>query len=180
MHSKLLIADDRVVICGSANINDRSMIGKRDSEIAAIIMDEEFEDGRMNGKKYPSGIFAGRLRKYLFKEHLGGYTTGMGNLRQADLNFLCLSLSLGLLDGDVPRRYDISICDPVCDQFWHNTWRRISTRNTEIYDEVFKCIPTDFVKTFASLRKYQEEPPLSKSDPELAAQRATEIQVNQV
>jgi len=71
VHSKLLIADDRVVICGSANINDRSMIGKRDSEIAAIIMDEEFEDGRMNGKKYPSGVFAGRLRKYLFKEHLG-------------------------------------------------------------------------------------------------------------
>lgn len=78
----------------------------------------------------------------------------------------------------MPRRHDISICDPVCDQFWHHTWRRISTRNTEIYDEVFKCIPTDYVKTFASLRKYQEEPPLSKSDPELAAQRATEIQVN--
>jgi len=25
------------VICGSANINDRSMLGKRDSEIAVII-----------------------------------------------------------------------------------------------------------------------------------------------
>lgn len=85
---------------------------------------------------------------------------------------------LGLLDGDAATRCDISISDPVCDQFWHSTWRRISTRNTEIYDEVFKCIPTDFVKTFASLRKYQEEPPLSKSDPELAAKRATEIQVN--
>lgn len=71
VHSKLLIADDRVVICGSANINDRSMIGKRDSEIAVIITDNEFEDGRMNGKKYPSGVFAGRLRKFLFKEHLG-------------------------------------------------------------------------------------------------------------
>lgn len=71
VHSKLLICDDRVVICGSANINDRSMIGKRDSEIAAILTDEEFEDGRMNGEKYPSGVFGGRLRKYLFKEHLG-------------------------------------------------------------------------------------------------------------
>lgn len=77
VHSKLLIADDRVVICGSANINDRSMIGKRDSEIAAIITDNEFEDGRMNGKKYPSGVFAGRLRKYLFKEHLGMYLVYM-------------------------------------------------------------------------------------------------------
>jgi phosphatidylserine/phosphatidylglycerophosphate/cardiolipin synthase-like enzyme len=37
VHSKLLIADDRLVICGSANINDRSMLGKRDSEVAVII-----------------------------------------------------------------------------------------------------------------------------------------------
>jgi phospholipase D1/2 len=37
VHSKLLIADDRLVICGSANINDRSMLGKRDSEIAVIV-----------------------------------------------------------------------------------------------------------------------------------------------
>jgi phosphatidylserine/phosphatidylglycerophosphate/cardiolipin synthase-like enzyme len=29
IHSKLLIVDDRLVICGSANINDRSMLGKR-------------------------------------------------------------------------------------------------------------------------------------------------------
>ncbi|KAH8339964.1 hypothetical protein KR067_004173 [Drosophila pandora] len=152
VHSKLLIADDRVVICGSANINDRSMIGKRDSEIAAIIMDEEFEDGRMNGRRNPSGVFAGRLRKYLFKEHLG------------------------LLEGEGSSRTDLDISDPVCDDFWHGTWRRISSRNTEIYDEVFKCIPTDFVKTFNSLRKYQEEPPLAKTDPEMAVNRANEIQ----
>lgn len=37
VHSKLLIVDDRIVICGSANINDRSLLGKRDSEIAVII-----------------------------------------------------------------------------------------------------------------------------------------------
>lgn len=37
VHSKLMIVDDKVVICGSANINDRSLIGKRDSEVAVII-----------------------------------------------------------------------------------------------------------------------------------------------
>jgi len=31
-----MIVDDNTVICGSANINDRSLIGKRDSEIAVI------------------------------------------------------------------------------------------------------------------------------------------------
>lgn len=37
VHSKLLIVDDNTVICGSANINDRSMTATRDSEIAVII-----------------------------------------------------------------------------------------------------------------------------------------------
>lgn len=37
VHSKLMIVDDKIVICGSANINDRSLIGKRDSEIAVLI-----------------------------------------------------------------------------------------------------------------------------------------------
>lgn len=34
IHSKLLIVDDRTVLIGSANINDRSQTGDRDSEIA--------------------------------------------------------------------------------------------------------------------------------------------------
>ncbi|KAJ2843520.1 hypothetical protein IWW36_005536, partial [Coemansia brasiliensis] len=34
VHCKLMIVDDRYVIMGSANINDRSMCGNRDSEIA--------------------------------------------------------------------------------------------------------------------------------------------------
>lgn len=37
VHSKLLVADDEVVIVGSANINMRSMLGTRDTEIAAAI-----------------------------------------------------------------------------------------------------------------------------------------------
>jgi phosphatidylserine/phosphatidylglycerophosphate/cardiolipin synthase-like enzyme len=33
VHSKLLIVDDEFIVLGSANINDRSMLGDRDSEI---------------------------------------------------------------------------------------------------------------------------------------------------
>ncbi|KAJ2897304.1 hypothetical protein IWW38_001763, partial [Coemansia aciculifera] len=36
IHCKLMIVDDRYVIMGSANINDRSMVGNRDSEIAMV------------------------------------------------------------------------------------------------------------------------------------------------
>lgn len=37
IHSKLLIVDDRTVLIGSANINDRSQMGDRDSEIAMFV-----------------------------------------------------------------------------------------------------------------------------------------------
>ena len=39
VHSKLMIVDDKYVIIGSANINDRSMLGDRDSEIAILVKD---------------------------------------------------------------------------------------------------------------------------------------------
>lgn len=39
IHSKIMIIDDEVAIIGSANINDRSMLGDRDSEIGIIIRD---------------------------------------------------------------------------------------------------------------------------------------------
>ena len=39
IHSKLMIVDDCRVIIGSANINDRSMLGDRDSELAILVED---------------------------------------------------------------------------------------------------------------------------------------------
>ena len=39
-----MIVDDVLVICGSANINDRSLSGKRDSELALIIEVEIYLD----------------------------------------------------------------------------------------------------------------------------------------
>lgn len=41
IHSKLMIIDDKSVIIGSANLNDRSMMGDRDSEIAMLIEDTD-------------------------------------------------------------------------------------------------------------------------------------------
>ncbi|XP_055383297.1 phospholipase D2 isoform X2 [Condylostylus longicornis] len=151
VHSKLLIADDRVVICGSANINDRSLIGSRDSEIAVIITDIMFEDGRMNGEPHPSGLFAGRLRKYLFSEHLGMLEPG-------------------------PNKIKFDIVDPIIDTFWNGIWKRTSLRNTIIYDEAFKCIPTDNVKTFDDLQKYLNEPPLIETDFDYTVKRIADIQ----
>lgn len=42
VHSKLLIADDRIAVVGSANINDRSLQGDRDSELGVVVRSETF------------------------------------------------------------------------------------------------------------------------------------------
>jgi len=51
IHSKLLIVDDRRVLIGSANINDRSQNGDHDSEIAIVIEDNDTIESTMNGHK---------------------------------------------------------------------------------------------------------------------------------
>ena len=71
IHSKLMIIDDYYVICGSANINDRSMKGPRDSEFCALIKEKRTETVSINGKKYKTAKFASSLRKALLAEHLG-------------------------------------------------------------------------------------------------------------
>ena len=40
-----MIVDDRLAIIGSANINERSQRGDRDSELAAVIRDTDMMDG---------------------------------------------------------------------------------------------------------------------------------------
>ncbi|OMJ79033.1 hypothetical protein SteCoe_21016 [Stentor coeruleus] len=71
VHSKLMIIDDRIIIIGSANINDRSMVGNRDSEIAMIIEDKERIVSTLNGKNIEVSKFAHHFRMNLFKEHSG-------------------------------------------------------------------------------------------------------------
>ena len=47
-----MIVDDRVTIIGSANINERSQRGDRDSELACILRDTELIPGTMAGKPF--------------------------------------------------------------------------------------------------------------------------------
>ncbi|KAI0317663.1 hypothetical protein OF83DRAFT_1276417 [Amylostereum chailletii] len=71
IHGKVCIVDDRLAIIGSANINERSQRGDRDSEIAAIIRDTDMIDGTMAGKPFKVGRFAHSLRVRLMREHIG-------------------------------------------------------------------------------------------------------------
>ena len=71
IHSKLMIVDDRKVIIGSANINDRSMLGERDSEFCVLIREKKLLNSKMDGKDFKAANFAHSFRVNLLAEHVG-------------------------------------------------------------------------------------------------------------
>ncbi|XP_067157723.1 phospholipase D1 isoform X5 [Apteryx mantelli] len=145
VHSKLLIADDNTVIIGSANINDRSMLGKRDSEIAIIVQDTETIPSMMDGEHYSAGKFAQSLRLRCFRVVLGS----------SDLN------------SDHQ--------DPVCDKFFKEVWIATAARNATVFDKVFRCLPSDQVNNLAQLRDFINKPKLANDDPVKAAEELKKI-----
>ena len=71
VHSKLLIVDDCVAVIGSANVNDRSLLGDRDSEVMAVVVDKQVVPSRMGGDHWNARGFAVSLRHRLWRQHLG-------------------------------------------------------------------------------------------------------------
>ncbi|XP_073403198.1 phospholipase D2 isoform X3 [Dendrobates tinctorius] len=140
IHSKMLIVDDRRVIIGSANINDRSMLGKRDSELAIIVEDTEYEKSVMDGEPYQAGRYALSLRTDCFMTLLGAHT---------------------------PPCLDVS--DPVSDSFFE-VWTQTALNNTALYDQVFRCLPTNAVQSHRVRQVYTTVASLASTDAELSRQ----------
>uniref|UniRef100_A0A3Q3QLQ1 Phospholipase n=1 Tax=Monopterus albus TaxID=43700 RepID=A0A3Q3QLQ1_MONAL len=135
VHSKMLIADDNTVIIGSANINDRSMLGKRDSEVAVIVEDSEKVPSVMDGREYEAGPYALHLRLECFRTILGGHTDT-----------------------------SIDLADPISDRFYKEVWMTTASRNATIYEKVFRCLPSSLVRNMSELEQFQSKPGLAQTD----------------
>ena len=59
----------------------------------------------------------------------------------------------------------IGLEDPTCDEFYRRAWCDRAARNTEIYEHVFRCLPTDNVTSFEDLAEYRRLPRLAEKDP---------------
>ncbi|CAG9323177.1 unnamed protein product [Blepharisma stoltei] len=70
-HSKLMIIDDDIALIGSANINDRSLLGTNDSELAMIIDDNDKVSMPIGSEEREVSRFAHSLRVSLYSEYLG-------------------------------------------------------------------------------------------------------------
>ncbi|KAL7358887.1 phospholipase D Active site domain-containing protein [Histoplasma ohiense] len=150
VHSKVLIADDRTVICGSANLNDRSQLGDHDSEIAVIIQDPTPLESSMDGKPYLVSKFATTLRRQLCRKHLG--LLPVQDYERSTAN----SEPVG-----VPNSYDMNspenqiVIDPLSDTF-QSLWNSRAKQNTEVYRKVFHAVPDDKIRNWNDYKEFFE------------------------
>lgn len=87
-----------------------------------LFADKEFVPSHMNGEEYKAGKFAFSLRKRLMEEHLG------------------------LMENSYHKApKEISVDDPIAENFFVNVWMKAAHDNTRIYEEVFRCYPTNMV-----------------------------------
>ncbi|KAL7796537.1 putative phospholipase D [Trichoderma ceciliae] len=143
IHTKLLIADDRLVICGSANLNDRSQLGTHDSEIAVVVEGAHTLDSYMNGEQYAASEFAASLRRHIFRKHLGLLPDQRWD--QPTQNWLPVT--------DAPNDYDWGssadrlVEDPLSPDFL-DLWEDTANTNTEVFSRAFHPVPDDRVRTW--------------------------------
>jgi phospholipase D1/2 len=136
IHAKVMIVDDRIAICGSSNINDRSQIGTHDSELSMVIEDTNLLESTMDGKPFQAGRLPATLRRRLWREHLG-------LLPPQDLD--------GSNDPNAQPPGDSTndnlegeefefVADPLSDKVW-DMWTTNATTNTNVFRELFRVDP---------------------------------------
>jgi phospholipase D1/2 len=118
VHSKLLIVDDRVAVLGSANINDRSQLGNRDSELAIVIRDDDQVNVKLDGvHQEPVSANIHNLRVRLWKK------------------------LFGLMKGAEPAHSLSDVIDkPAAAATWEEI-QRVSHANALAYQNAFPFLP---------------------------------------
>ncbi|KDN33847.1 hypothetical protein RSAG8_13066, partial [Rhizoctonia solani AG-8 WAC10335] len=152
VHSKVMIVDDRRVIMGSANINDRSQKGDGDSEIALVVEDLDEIESTMDGQRFMATRFAATLRRKLFREHLGliqpqdcdrGKTKVTSFMRPAPIPN----------ESELGKWEDDAVRDPLSDRF-QDLWISTAQKNRAIFSELFKTVPTNLVHNWSEYKNY--------------------------
>ncbi|KAK4449922.1 hypothetical protein QBC34DRAFT_404245 [Podospora aff. communis PSN243] len=143
IHTKVLIADDQIVICGSANLNDRSQLGNHDSEIAVVIEDPTPVRTLMGGHVYTASAFATSLRRQLYRRHLGLLPDQRCD--RPDSNWTPVTRDPNDYDWGSPA--DLLVRDPMDPKF-RELWTRTARQNTEIFSRAFHPVPNDKVRTW--------------------------------
>jgi len=152
IHTKLMIVDDRRVIMGSANFNDRSQKGDGDSEIALVVEDVAQIPSTMDGKPFKVASFATTLRRKLFREHLGLIPPQSPNPKDQKVA-ANMKPAPHPYDYDFGSREDTLVADPVAGSTMQ-LWQQTAKKNREIYTDVFKTVPNNIVRNWEIYEQY--------------------------
>jgi phospholipase D1/2 len=143
IHAKVLIADDRVVICGSSNLNDRSQLGFHDSELSIVMEDTKRFASTMDGQPFEAGWHAATLRRYLWREHLGLLPPqDLDASNDPNAQPPGDDSPNDVRDGDESWKI---VEDPLSDELW-DMWTSRATTNTEVFRQLFHADPDDHGK----------------------------------
>lgn len=127
VHSKVMLVDDERAIVGSANLNDRSLLGMRDSEVCVVLRDTSTVPSELGGDAWQAGRFAHGLRTALWAQHL------RWNREEVEKTF----------------------ADPLSETTLREI-RKVARENTQIYEELFGVLPSDKVRTWEELAARRE------------------------
>jgi phospholipase D1/2 len=140
------------VICGSANLNDRSQLGYHDSEIAVVIEDPSPVDSLMAGKPYQASKYAASLRRQLFRKHLG--LLPWQDWTKPDANFMPVDHAPNIYDWN--SRADRAVVDPLSYEF-EELWNETAKVNTDVFAKAFHCVPDDRIRDWGAYEKFYQD-----------------------
>lgn len=149
-HDKLLIVDDKIVVCGSSNINDRSQLGYHDSELSIVMEDTSTIDSVMAGQPYKAANLAATLRRTLWREHLG-LIPAQPLDAQDDPNAQPPDVCMN--HHDEKDEWNRFVTDPLSDDVW-NMWTERATTNTEVFRRLFRADPDDNILSFEDYDRF--------------------------
>lgn len=152
IHSKLMIVDDRRILIGSANLNDRSQKGDRDSEIAVVIEDAELIETTMGGSKYMASKLATSLRRKLMREHLGLLPPQPAHDPAAEPTSEMLPVPHPY-DYDFGSDEDKLVEDVLNPDFW-KLWNETALNNQAAFERIFRSIPSNQVRNWKDYDSY--------------------------
>ncbi|KAI9669280.1 MAG: hypothetical protein M1831_000315 [Alyxoria varia] len=148
-HDKLLIVDDRIAVCGSSNINDRSQLGYHDSELSIVMEDTKLINSTMNGQPYQASELATTLRRMLWKEHLGLISPQPLEATE-DPNAQPPDDCMNNYEEDEAYQF---VEDPLNDKVW-DMWTSRATQNTEVFRHLFHADPDNAIRTFEDYDRF--------------------------
>eukprot|EP00899_Mesostigma_viride_P026575 jgi/Mesvir1/7101/Mv09207-RA.1 len=125
VHSKLLIVDDFSAIIGSANLNDRSLLGARDSEIAVLLQGGDPIELRFGGKPAVASRLVHELRMALLREHM-----------------------------DLTPEEEMRMVDIVDPKAYVDLMIGRAAMNTASFWGTYGCVPSDSIRSAAAFRAH--------------------------